>query len=195
MDRDQRACHSRFSIFEQKDRVHAPTRLHAQFGMQERVRSTTRGMEGWRGTSCLQQGGKRGELADGPVPSSRDQRIHPQRGSFGGGGEGGGSLTFTLPESCPAALSHSGASFWQCPHQGAKNSTSHISSESSTISLKLFSFSSTTGPLPPEAFFFGLSSLVWSGGGEKNMRFNTRHETEGGGSMVTLASGGLSPVL
>lgn len=40
--------------------------------------------------------------------------------------DSGRVLTLTLPWSWPAALSHSGASFWQCPHQGAKNSTSHI---------------------------------------------------------------------
>lgn len=57
--------------------------------------------------------------------------------------------SFTLPSNCEAADAHSGSRFLQWPHQGAKNSTSQISSLSMTVFSKLLSVSWTTLPFPP----------------------------------------------
>lgn len=56
----------------------------------------------------------------------------------------------TLPFISEAALCQCGARFLQCPHQGAKNSTIHMSSLSNTSFSKLLSVSSiTSSALPP----------------------------------------------
>ncbi|RNA30105.1 hypothetical protein BpHYR1_005453 [Brachionus plicatilis] len=49
-----------------------------------------------------------------------------------------------------AARAHSGSKFLQCPHHGAKNSTSQMSSELRTWDAKLASVNSMTSLLPDE---------------------------------------------
>jgi hypothetical protein len=57
--------------------------------------------------------------------------------------------SFTLPFKFFAAVFHSGASFLQWPHQGAKNSTSHMSSLWMTSLSKLAVVRSTDALAPP----------------------------------------------
>lgn len=62
------------------------------------------------------------------------------------------NICFTFPLSSEAAAAQWGAKFLQCPHHGAKNSTSQISSEFNTSLSKLESVNSTTSS--PDADFF-----------------------------------------